>query len=152
MAFMKNILAIIVVLLAIAAGVFLWYKGGNMGAVSSMGTGSIVEIGENTVKIKGYVEREGGEIELITVNFSVKSNTKYSKNTLVIPQNQNGGEPFTPEIVQSEGAFSDLAVGMPIGGVQARGKLVDGGEAKALEIDYSVMEVRMESGDSATVQ
>ena len=141
---MKRILKalVLVVVLAVAISIIVKTDIVSFGS-SSMGNGAIKEVGEDFVVIEGFVQEENGETELMTVTFSISPRTTFKKSALIVThENQVEGGTFTPEVVEGEGSFDDITVGLPVSGVKAKGELVDGGSARATEIHYSKIEIQ----------
>lgn len=127
------------IILSLVAVGFLAYKFlYNEGVVNSIGNGAVVEKNENSLVVRGYLESPTEEKKVISVEFSVTSKTVFKKKGIIVDvEKHSDGKPFTPEIVESAGQFSEVRAGTVIKGVKTKDKLVDGGTAEALEVSYS---------------
>lgn len=135
-------------ILVILAGVLIFFENRSYVGESELGQysnrifGPIKDIDADSIIIEGAIggwAEEGSLTENKTVEFSITSETKFTKKAIIITGDTKPGEVFYPETKEITGALEDLFLGMAIG-ITSEENLFGVEKATALEVIYETIE------------
>lgn len=126
----KTVIPLLLVVV-VAIGAYFAYSKNKLPPVYYM-TGTIVETGNNLLKVEGEV---GGKTKMI--NFVLNEYTALNEAVLVVSAEKiKSGEPFEPERKNQSGEISDLVVGKSVV-IYALEDLLSHRNATAVKINYA---------------
>lgn len=136
---MNKLIFIILLVMVLLTGVFLGFNLLNQGqrVENSIGNGTVLEVSDSSVLIQGYLISPTEQKKVIKVTFTIDKNTVFKKTTMVVDvKKHSDGEPFKPELMETQGNLSEIKKGTNIVGVKTYDLLKNDGTAKASEIHY----------------
>ena len=137
----RNIFLIIIIVLAIAGGIWFGYFKNTWGETSRI-SGKVTAINGSTITVEGVIEGQSSDKELRrevkTATFYLTQKTQFIKTVYLMDANEKPGEAYTPEWTEEPGALSDISPGVRVIEADVKGNLFDTNSANAIKINYAV--------------